>query len=226
MSHNVLDLAGNTPSRAGDIASIASGDLSNVSGSPASTEALTYNGAAWAPAPGPAPSQPPEVVAWLGGYITSYALGSTRQRAAGNMYYFAYSNTGLYTVDGYHDLTYATWQTTSGNTAWTQNRTMDKLQLAAGTYLLKFQHITYSGSASPYVDLQWQTDTGIKLGPIGRIGTKDQPGSVYGVAVLAATTTLGLNIVALSGNNYNPYGSTASDQLFNQKLQATIVRFP
>lgn len=225
MSHNVLDLAGNTPSRTGDVSSIATSDLGDVSGSPASTEALTYGGAGWAPAA--APSAPaPDVVAWLGGYIASYSLGSTQQRAPGNMYYFGYSNTNSLTVDGYHDLTYATWLTTSGNVAWTQARTMDRLQLAAGTYLLKFQHITYSGLANPYVDLQWQTEAGVKLGPVGRIGTKDQPGSVYGVAEFSATTILGLNIVAKSGGNFNPYGSTSPNELFNQKLQATILRIP
>ena len=226
MSHNLTDVEGHQQNRDGTITALASTDLSDVSGSPASTEALTYSGAGWAPAAGPVPNQEPNVVATLGGYVASFALGTTKQRGAGNFYYWGYSNTNNFKVNGYHDLVHATWLTTSGGVAWTHARTIEKLQLTAGTYLMKMQHITYSGSSSPYIDLQWQTDAGTKLGPIGRIGTKDQPGSVYGIAVLASTTILGLNIIASSGNNMNPYGSTASNQLFNQKLQATIVRLP
>ena len=226
MSHNVLELAGNTPSRTGDIASIASGDLTNVSGSPASTEALTYNGAAWAPAAAPSAAAVPEVVATLGGFVQAFSLGSAKLYPVGNMYFMGFSNTNSSKVDGYHDLTYARWITFGGSTAWTASGSVNRLELAAGTYQFKFQHITYSGLSSPYVDVRWETVGGASLGPVGRIGTKDQPCNVYGAAVFGVTTTIGLNIIAKSGSNFTPYGSTASDQLFNQKLQATIVRIP
>lgn len=225
MSHNVLDLAGNTPSRTGDVSSIATSDLGDVSGSPASTEALTYNGANWTPAAAPSAAAP-DVVATLGGYVATFSLGGSQLYPVGNMYFMGFSNTNSLKVDGYHDLTYARWITFGGATAWTAAGSVNRLELQPGTYQFKFQHITYSGLASPYVDVRWETVGGTALGPVGRIGTKDQPCNVYGAAVFASTTTIGLNIIAKSGNNFTPYGSTSPNELFNQKLQATILRIP
>ena len=222
MSHNILKVSSNTSDRVGAIA-VDTTDLSDVTGSPALNDLLVYDGAAWAPNSTPT-SQATEVVAWLGGFVASFALGGAQLYPVGNMYFMGFSNPNVYRVDGYHDLSSAKWITFGGGTAWVGSGSINRLELVAGTYLFKFQHITYSGSANPYVDVQWQTVGGTKLGPIGRIGTAEQPCNVYGAAKFLTTTTIGLNIVAKSGGNYTPYGSTVPGQQFNQKLQATILR--
>lgn len=224
MSHNVLDIGGNTPSRTGNISSIATGDLGDVSGSPSSSEALTYN-SGWAPATAPtAGTQESEVVGWIGGdYSNIYSLGNAKQPTAGLLYRFCYAHS-LYRPLYYQNTSHCTWKTSAGNAFTSAGGYADRAELVAGTYRFNFRHVAYSGQSAPFLDVRWETYGGDPLGPIRRISEAGVPCNVSAAGKFSATTTVVLKVITHAGNCRAPYTNPPSPTYFNRSLQLSIVR--
>lgn len=224
MSHNVLDLAGNTPNRTGDLSAIATGDLGDVSGSPGSSEALTYN-SGWSPTTAPtAGTQESEVVGWVGGYLNTYSLGHTKQPNAGGLYRISWGG-ATYRPLYYQNTAHVTFKTNNGYNAWSTNAAhyVDRAELAAGTYRFNFRHVAYSGAASPFIDVRWETYGGDPLGPVRRISDSGVPCNVSGAGKFTVSTTIVLKVITHIGNCYVPFSGTSTPR-FNQNLQLSIVR--
>lgn len=222
MSHNTPKIGTATQDRAGALDTSLT-DLNDVSGSPALSSALTYNGG-WSPTTAPAGSQATEVVGWIGGYLNTFWLGSTKQPGPGGFYYMAWGGP-TYRPLYYQDTSHITFKTNNGYNAWSTTSAwyVDRAELAAGTYRFNFRHVVYSGFSAPYMDVRWETLAGDPLGPIRRISEPGVPCNVSGAGKFSVATTIGLKVHGDSGGNQVPYGSTGVPQ-FNQNLQVSIVR--
>lgn len=85
-------------------------------------------------------------------------------------------------------------------------RYVNALQITTvGTYRLRAVWCVGSLSVSgAYVDVQWQTSSGVKLGPITRLGRSDEKrNSCEGVVEITTSDVVGLYVHSLNGAKYN-----------------------
>ena len=174
MSHNKLTIGTATGNRVSSVPlkTVHLNDVSSVT--PNNGEFLSWNGSNWVSSSiGGGTALTATVVAWVGGHNTAYSIGSNMMPAVGNFYYMSIGQS-YYRPLYYHDQTNATWYVqTSAHIAFTLGSGAvwcDRVELTAGTYLLRAQHIV-AGGTNPWVDVQWQTEAGVALSPIRRISS-------------------------------------------------------
>lgn len=197
MSHNKTTVGGQSPDSAGEI-SIALNDLSDVSGSPSTGDALVYGGANWAPtAPtGDAATTLPysgynEYDAYVGGakyFSTSdYAMFS-HYRWRNNMI------GGPYTASFWVDATDPPSANT--NTKWVM-----AYDLPSGLWLIDCTpNFTFS-SSTDYVDLAWFDTSGNQYSSLVRFQEgRPSPANVWAVVDVSAPTRVYLKCVVVSGS--------------------------
>ena len=222
MSHNKLTIGTATGNRASSL-SLELGDLNDVSSAtPTSGEFLSWNGSNWVASPmsGGSTALTAGVVAWVGGFKVNYTIGSNLQPAVGSFYYLALGQS-YYRPQYFHDQTNATWHITNGTTAFTSGGIIwcDRVELTAGTYLLRGQHIIEDWqTTNPWVDVQWQTEAGVALSPIRRISSIYNACNILGMIKTTSTVKVGLKIIAKSSTTIQ-----APSSVGDARLDVTIV---
>ena len=221
MSHNLPLIGTATQDRAGALSTSLT-DLSNVSGSPAVSDLMEYGGANWAPSAVSA-GQSTEVVTWVGGIKGGYGVASNPQPAAGGWYRLSlcYPPPSAVRPLYYQDGVSAVWVGETGPDAFTTPDWLNRVRLAAnGTYIIYAKHMVFGGTGTPFIDVQWQTATGVAAGPIRRISGLYDVCTVRGaIKTGASSETLGLKIIAKSST-----GVLAPDSVSNGYLQISIIR--
>ncbi len=193
MSHNKVSIGTATPDATGAL-SVALNDLSDVSGSPSDGQILTFDSGAWAAA-ATSPASAVEYIHFGRGESEPYDDSPATSLTAGQVLY-AYDTSSVNTISG---ATVATTATTgSGSGEW-----LDSFTLPAGTYRIScIANVEFSASGYFAFSIRNSADTQFtSMGTIGEsVGTYSSSGPIAaGIAVLTASTTLYLEIVAVSG---------------------------
>jgi len=206
MSHNKTTIGTATPDATGAL-SVALNDLSDVSGTPSDGQVLTYSSGAWAAAA----SSPASAVQYINfgrGESEPYADSPATALTAGQVIY-AYDSNPTNTITGATTSTTAT--TGSGGGDW-----LNSFTLPAGTYRVTcVANVEFS--ASGYLGFTIRDAANVQYTAMGTVG---ESVSVYsssgpiatGVAVLTASTTLFIEIVAVSGVDSIANQSTAPSE--------------
>lgn len=193
MSHNKITVNGQGPDATGAI-SVALNDLSNVSGSPSDGQILTYSSGTW----GAAASSPASAVQYIHygrGESEPYADSPASSLSAGQVLY-AYDTNPTNTITGASFSTTATTGTGGGD--W-----LNSFTLPAGSYRVTcVANVEFSASGYFAFTIRDASDTQYTaMGTVGAsVNTYSSSGPIAtGVAVLTASTTLYIEIVAVSG---------------------------
>ncbi len=193
MSHNSNKVGTADPNRQGEI-SAELNDLSNVSGSPSDGQVLTYSSGAWAAAA----SSPASAVQYLHfgrGESEPYDDSPATSLTAGQVIY-AYDTSPTNTITG--ATTSVTATTGTGGGDW-----LNSFTLPAGTYRVTcVANVEFSASGYFAFTIRNSADAQFTaMGTVGEsVNTYSSSGSIAtGVAVLTGSTTLYIEIVAVSG---------------------------
>lgn len=193
MSHNKTTIGTATPDATGAL-SVALNDLSNVSGSPSDGEILTYNSGAWAAAAS-SPASAVQYIHFGRGESEPYSDSPASSLTAGQVLY-AYDSDHTNTITGATTSTTAT--TGSGGGDW-----LNSFTLPAGTYRVTcVANVEFS--ASGYFGFTIRNSSDAQFTAMGTVGASvniySSSGPIAtGIAVLTASTTLFVEIVAVSG---------------------------
>tara|TARA_Y100000310_G_scaffold55782_1_gene51130 strand:- start:69 stop:701 length:633 start_codon:yes stop_codon:yes gene_type:complete len=139
MSHNKIKVGGKTPDSAGEI-SVALNDLSDVSGSPSTGEALVYGGAGWAPAVGGGDLQA-IFIAHRSGVAPAYSASPASAMT---------TNSTFYVYDS------APYNTITGSTINQTNGWVDYITLPAGKYTIQSQVRAEFSASTGYLGTVWK----------------------------------------------------------------------
>lgn len=193
MSHNKLSIGTATPDATGAIA-VALNDLSDVSGSSSDGQILTYSSGAW----GAATSSPASAVQYIHygrGESEPYDDSPATALTAGQTLY-AYDTNPTNTITGATLSTTATTGTGGGD--W-----LNSFTLPSGTYRVAcIANVEFSASGYFAFTIRDSSDTQYTaMGTVGAsVNTYSSSGPIAtGIAELSASTTLYIEIVAVSG---------------------------
>jgi len=201
MSHNKITVGGKTPDTAGEIA-VDLNDLSDVSGSPSTGDALVYGGANWGPAsPGVASTTLPYSTyvtdqSWSAG---GFALLAGRywiwRHLSGNPDMIG----GPYYPSGFWIFS-KTAQAGLTNTKWCQ-----AYDIPAGVWLIDGSFNARHNGTTNYVDVRWRDASGNNYGNMIR-SMEGRPNStnVWALVDVASTTQIFLEVVSVSGSVFIP----------------------
>ncbi len=193
MSHNSNKINTQEPDRQGAL-SVALNDLSDVSGSPSDGQILTFSSGAWAAAT-TSPASAVEFIHFGRGESEPYDDSPAVSLAAGQVLN-AYDTSPTNTISG---ATVATTATTgSGGGDW-----LDSFTLPVGTYRITcVANVEFSASGYFAFSIRDSANTQFTaMGTVGEsVNTYSSSGPIAtGVAVLTASTTLYIDIVAANG---------------------------
>ncbi len=206
MSHNKISVGTATPDATGAL-SVALNDLNDVSGSPSDGQILTYSSGAWAAAAS-SPASAVQYIHFGRGESEPYDDSPATALTAGQVLY-AYDTDPTNTITG--ATTSVTATTGTGGGDW-----LNSFTLPAGTYRVTcVANVEFSASGYFAFSIRNSSDAQYTaMGTVGEsVNTYSSSGPIAtGIAILTASTTLFVEIVAVSGvDSVANQGNTPSE---------------
>lgn len=186
MSHNKITVGGKAPDSSGEIA-VDLNDLSDVSGTPSTGEALVYGGAGWSPSTS-------------GGEVKYIYIAN---RSGSNPNYSTSPASGVGTNDVFYVYDSSPENTITGSTIHQTSNWVDKITLPSGKYSIQSQVLCEFSVSTGYMSTWW-TDSGVTTEHSSEafVGDASAYGSAAAVALghlnIAVNTDIYLKINASS----------------------------
>ena len=206
MSHNKTTVGSKTPDTAGEIA-VALNDLSDISGSPSTGDALAYGGSGWLPT---APTGDAATTLPYSAYAeyVSFGAGAHYIQTGDWLAWRKYSaNPNM--IGGPYNTSFWMNATTVHTRDLTNSKWAMGYELPAGRWIVKgVVNWTYA-SSTEYVDMAWFDAAGNQYGNLVRSQQNKAAGSVnvWGLIEISSLTEVALKCTYASALITNPGGA-------------------